>query len=168
MDFEIYWYRLFVYSVVFKKLIFKIISHIIKYIPKEMYNCMNSRRGKDMYNCTTERYHKSCISPTWGTFFSHCWTEAARGSCLVQERWVWQEYRWWQEEVSAVELENCSGRGVLHRWQAGHCVLAGGDPAVRLRLVDRLSSRGLQVLDAGQHLGSEVRALSGGMLGAGS
>ena len=37
-----------------------------------------------------------------------------------------------------MELENCSGGGVLHRWQTGHRVLAGGDPAVRLRLVDCL------------------------------
>ena len=37
-----------------------------------------------------------------------------------------------------MELENCSGGGVLHRLQAGHRVLAGGDPAVRLRLVDCL------------------------------
>jgi len=73
----------------------------------------------------------------------------------------------WQS-IELVDLENASGGGGAGLRQAGHRALARGDPTVRLRLVDRLSSRGLQVLDAGQHLGSEVRAFSGGMLGAGS
>ena len=73
----------------------------------------------------------------------------------------------WQS-IELVDLENVSGGGGAGLRQAGHRALARGDPTVRLRLVDRLSSRGLQVLDAGQHLGSEVRAFSGGMLGAGS
>ena len=73
----------------------------------------------------------------------------------------------WQS-IELVDLENVSGGGGAGLRQAGHRALARRDPAVRLRLVDRLSSRGLQVLDAGQHLGSEVRAFSGGMLGAGS
>ena len=73
----------------------------------------------------------------------------------------------WQS-IELVDLENVSGGGGAGLRQAGHCALAWRDPAVRLRLVDRLSSRGLQVLDAGQHLGSEVRAFSAGMMGAGS
>ena len=56
----------------------------------------------------------------------------------------------------SVELENVSGHGVLRGRQAGHRVLAGGDPAVSLRLVDRLPRRRLEVLHARQHFGGEV------------
>ena len=56
----------------------------------------------------------------------------------------------------SLKLENCSGHGVLRKWKASHCVLAGGDPAVSLRLVDCLPRRRLEVFHTRQHLRGEV------------